>query len=67
MLKTRKYEWTRHNVEVISDFWRLTTVGMNYCCSFAKLCLTLCSLLDYSTPGVPVLHCLPEFAQARVH
>ena len=65
MLKTRKYEWTRHNIEVISHFWRLTNVGMN-CCSVAKLCLTR-SLLERSTPGFPILHYLPEFAQARVH
>ena len=32
------------------------------CCSVAKLCLTLCDLMDCSTPGFPVLHCLPEFA-----
>ena len=23
--------------------------------------------LDFSTPGFPVLHCLPEFAQSHVH
>ena len=23
--------------------------------------------MDYSTPGLPVLHCLPEFAQTHVH
>ena len=23
--------------------------------------------MDYSTPGFPVLHCLPEFAQTHVH
>ena len=32
-------------------------------CSVAKLCLTLCDLMDCSTPGFPVLHHLPEFAQ----
>ena len=33
------------------------------CCSAAKLCLTLCNLMDSSTPGLPVLPYLPEFAQ----
>ena len=33
------------------------------CCSVAKLCLTLCDPMDCSTPGFPVLHYLPEFAQ----
>ena len=30
-------------------------------------CLTLCYPIDYSTPGFPVLHYLPEFAQTHVH
>ena len=37
------------------------------CCSVAKLCWTLCDSMNCSTPGFPVLHCLPEFAQTRVH
>ena len=40
---------------------------MYYCCySVAKSCLTVCYLMDCSTPGFPVLHCLPEFAQIHV-
>ena len=38
-----------------------------YCCSFAKLCLTLCNPIEYSMPGFPVLHYLLEFAQTHVH
>ena len=30
-------------------------------------CLTLCNPMDCSTPGFPVLHHLPEFAQTHVH
>ena len=37
------------------------------CCSFAQLCLTLCDPMDCSTPGFPVPHHLPEFAQVHVH
>ena len=37
------------------------------CCSVAKLRSTLCNPMDGSTPGFPVLHCLPEFAQTHVH
>ena len=37
------------------------------CCSFAKLCPTLCNPTDCSIPGFPVLHHLPEFAQIPVH
>ena len=32
------------------------------CFSVTRLCLTLCNLMDCSTPGFPVLHSLPEFA-----
>ena len=33
------------------------------CCSISKSCQTLCHPMDCSTPGFPVLHCLPEFAK----
>ena len=36
------------------------------CCSFTKSCLTLRDPVDCSTPGFPVLHRLPEFAQDHV-
>ena len=35
--------------------------------SVAQSCPTLCNPMDYSTPGFPVLHHLPEFAQTHVH
>ena len=37
------------------------------CCSFANSCLTLCDLMDYSTPGFLVHHHLPQVAQTYVH
>ena len=42
-----------------------------YCCccccrSGAQSCPALCDSMDCSTPGLPVLHHLPEFAQTRV-
>ena len=37
------------------------------CCSVAKSCPTLCDPIDCSTPGFPVLHYLPKFAQIHVH
>ena len=37
------------------------------CYSVAQSCLTLCDPMDCSTPGFPVFHCLPEFAQTHVH
>ena len=37
------------------------------CCSVTKSFLTLCNPMNCSTPGFPVLHYLPEFAQTHVH
>ena len=39
------------------------------CCLVTKLwcSITLCNPTDCSTPGLPVLHYLPEFAQTLVH
>ena len=37
------------------------------CCSLTHLCPTLCDPINCSTPGFPVLHYLPEFAQTHVH
>ena len=42
-----------------SDWW---------CCgSVTQSCPTLCNPMDCSTPGFPVQHHLPEFAQTPVH
>ena len=35
--------------------------------SVAQSCLTLCAPMDWSMPGFPVHHHLPELAQAHVH
>ena len=35
--------------------------------SVAQLCPTLCDPMNRSTPGLPVLHQLPEFTQTHVH
>ena len=40
---------------------------MNLFSSVAQSCPILCDPMDYSTPGFPVLHQLPEFAQTPVH
>ena len=40
---------------------------LQHCFSVIKLCLTLCNPMHWSTPGFPVLHYLPEFAQTRIH
>ena len=35
--------------------------------SDAQSCLTLCDPVNYSTPGLPVHHQLPELTQTHVH
>ena len=37
------------------------------CCSAAQKYLILCNPMVCSTPGFPVLHYFPEFAQIHVH
>ena len=37
------------------------------CCSVTQLCPTFCDPMDCSTPGFPLLHHLPEFAQTHAH
>ena len=51
----------------IETTWRPSLSAASYCCSVAKSCPTLCDPMDYSMPGSPVLHHLPEFAQIHVH
>ena len=35
--------------------------------SVTQSCLTLCDPMDYSMPGLPVYHQLPEYTQTHVH
>ena len=41
--------------------WQVSAYSLASCCSVTQLCPTLCDPMDCSTPGFPVLHCLPEF------
>ena len=67
------YRWN-HTVCVFWGYLSLLTntgfiladVWYTPCCSVAQSCATLCDPMDRSTPGFPVLHCLPEFAQTHV-
>ena len=45
-------------------FWPLSSVQFS---SVAQSCPTLCDPMNYSTPGLPVPHQLPEFTEAHVH
>ena len=54
----------------IISSWSITTPWEFSCCcscSVAQSCLTLWDPMDYSMPGFPVLHQLPEFVQTHVH
>ena len=50
-------------------FWNsISTYNIDCCCSVAKSCCwNLCNPMVCSTPGSPVLHYLPEFAQIHVY
>ena len=70
--------WPRVDLQCCVNFWKQSDLEymcvcifrsffiLGYCCcycSVAKSCLTLHNPVDCSTPGFPVLHHLPEFAQ----
>ena len=74
--------WKVSMDDTSSSFWNYRNLGFNlaftlqlcdipsspnYGCLVVKLCLTPCDPTNCSTPGFPVLHCLPEFAQTLVH
>ena len=49
------------------DCYGLPLELSSFCSSVSQYCLTLCNPMDYSTPGLPVRHQLPEFTQTHVH
>ena len=52
----------------LAELWAFLAYKVHCCCcSVAQSCPTLCNPMDCSTPGIPVLHHLPELAQTRVH
>ena len=53
-------------VELVPDFKEFK-IWACYYCSVAQSCPNLCKSMDCSTPGLPVLHHLLEFAQTHVH
>ena len=52
--------WETEETEVLQS----SSVQFN---SVVRSCLTLCNPMDCRTPGFPVLHHMPEFAQTHVH
>jgi len=45
----------------------LISFCLNIWVQFSQSCLTLCDPMDYSMPGLPVYHQLPEFTHTHVH
>ena len=58
IFQARILEW------VAIPFSRLYIIQIR---SVAQSCLTLCDLMNHSTPGLPVHHQLPEFTQTHLH
>ena len=75
VIQGRKVEWNRH--DWISGHGETRSLALpvvyvtNSCIRYPALvvqsCPALCDPMDCSTPGLPVLHYLPEFAQTHVH
>ena len=74
----RKLVSDKHRVSVLQDekvlemdcivmCMPLMLLNCILCCFVGQLCLTLCDLMDCSTPGFPVLHYLLESPQTHVH
>ena len=56
-----------HSPVMVKGYIRKSdTVKFVQISSVAQLCSTLCDLMDYSTPGFPVLHHLPELADESI-
>ena len=64
---------------ILHGVYNLVTIPVSFHCpsypswasvqfsSVAQSCLILCDPMNFSTPGVPVHHQLPEFSQTHVH
>ena len=50
---------------ICSEDFANTILWISCCCSVTQSCLILCDPMNCSTPGFPVLHHLPEFAQTH--
>ena len=59
------YHLSAHHLSIF--FKKIINHFYFYRCTVTQSCLTLCSLMDCSAPGFPILHYLLEFAQIHVH
>ena len=63
----RRWRWSSHEGGATMNGSCCCCCCCCCCCTVTKSCLTLCHPMDCSTPGFPVPHYLPEFAQTHVH
>ena len=66
MISTNIKIFNGNKWETVRERWN-TYLNSNQFSSVAQPYQTLCNLMDWSMPGFPVHHCLPEFAQTHVH
>ena len=62
--------WTLLSWKLLQLNWPGATIFLGEVVQFssgARSCLTLCDPIDFSTPGFPLHHQLPELAQTHVH
>ena len=71
-----KMSWNLiQNSQIVFSKTQWLTKKYSQCHTHEKVCWssvaqsywTRCDTIDCSTPGLPALHCLPEFAQTHVH
>ena len=65
-IELQRVGWQRDWAAGAAGRWK-STESLHCCYSVAQSCPILCNPMDYSTPGFPVHHHLPEFAQTLVH
>ena len=58
--------------QVLYHYWHVKSLLYIHICissvsSIAQSCLTVCDPMEYSMPGFPVHHQLPEFIQTKVY
>ena len=71
-MKNGLYTWwdpgeVTETSQVLSHFFFKVYNVSIFISSATQSCLTLCNLMNCSTPGLPVHHQLPELTQTHVH
>ena len=59
--------WSDFRIEETEIQWKERSCYRSQFSSVAQLCPPLCNPMDWSTPGFPVQHQLPELVQTHIH